>query len=47
MSAGIEMGQFDLGCGHKTESRNPVKYFIKTKQIVSNRTLQILTSLYL
>ena len=44
-----EMGerQFDLGHGHKIQSRNPMEYFIKTKQIVCNRTLQILASLCL
>ena len=47
MGAGIEKRQFDLGHGHKIQSRNPMEYFIKTKQIVCNRTLQILASLYL
>ena len=47
MGAGIEKRQFDLGHGYKIQSRNPMEYFIKTKQIVCNRTLQILASLYL
>ena len=42
MSVGIENGQFGLVYAHKIQSRNLIKYFIKTKQIICNRTWQIL-----
>ena len=47
MGAGIEKKEFGLVYGHKIQTRNPIKYFIMTKQIVGNRTVQILASLYL
>ena len=47
MSVGIEKGQFGLVYAHKIQSRNLIKYFIKTKQILCNKTWQILASLYL
>ena len=43
---GTEKRQFGLGCGHKIQSINPIKYFILTKHIVCNRPLQILEVLY-
>ena len=42
----IEKGQFGLDYGHKTQSRNPIKYLIMTKQIVCNKPLQTLAFLY-
>ena len=47
MGARTEKRQFGLGYGHKIQSRNPIKYFIMTKQIGYNRSSQILASLYL
>ena len=47
MSVGIEKEQFGLVYAHKIQSRNLIKYFIKTKQILCNKTWQILASLYL
>ena len=47
MSVGIEKGQFGLVYTQKIQSRNLIKYFIKTKQILCNKTWQILASLYL
>ena len=47
MSVGIEKGQFGLVYAHKIQSRNLIKYFIRTKQILCNKTWQILASLYL
>ena len=45
MGAGTEKGRFGFGFGHKTESRNPIKYFIMTKQIVPNISSLILINL--
>ena len=36
MGGGTEKGQFCIGYGQKLQSRNPVEYFIMTKQIASN-----------
>ena len=47
MDAGTKKGEFFLGYGHKIQSANSIKCFIMTKQIVCNRPLQILISLYL
>ena len=47
MSAGTEKGPFSLGYGHQIQPRNPIKYFIITREINCNRSLQILASLYL
>ena len=47
MGASTEKGQFGLIYGHKIQSRNPVKYYIMTKQVAFNRPLQILASFYL
>ena len=46
MSAGTEKPQFSFAYGHKIESRNPFKYFIMTKLIVSKRLLEILAFLF-
>ena len=47
MGAGTEKRQSALGYGHKIQLRSPIKYFTKTKQMVCNRPLQTLASLYL
>ena len=38
---------FEMGYGHKIQSKNPINYFIMTKQIVCTGHLQILPHLYL
>ena len=45
MGAVTERAQFGSDYGHKIQSRNPIRYFAITKQIVCNRPLQILASL--
>ena len=47
MGAGTEKGQPGLSYGRKIQSKNPIKHFILTKQIVCDRPLQILASLLL
>lgn len=42
MGAGTEKEKFSLGHAHKTQSKNPINYFIMTKQIICSSLLQIL-----